>query len=169
MYDPLAIVLLAVVGLAASIHSAVTGFGGPVVLLPVLVAVFGMRDAVTILTVAQLFRNASRARFNRKDISWPVVGWFSLGSVPAGIVGGILFAKAPLPILTRLLGAFLLLVVVYRHIGQPNEHRMKHWWFTPIGAVGNFLSALVGSVGPLMARRSSPSGWSRGLTSARRR
>lgn len=28
---------------------------------------------------------------------------------------------------------------------------MRRWWFAPIGAVGNFLSALVGSVGPLVA------------------
>lgn len=149
--DYLVLVLLIVAGLVASVLSAVTGFGGAAILLPVLVAVFGVRDAVPILTMAQLLGNASRAWFNRKEICWSVVGWFTLGSVPAGIVGGILFAKAPLPILTRLIGLFLLVVVVYRRARKPDERRMRAWWFAPIGAVGNFLSALAGSVGPLMA------------------
>ena len=151
MDDYLAGVLLVVASLLASILSAVTGFGGAMILLPVLVSVFGVRDAVPILTVAQLLGNASRAWFNRREVAWPVVGWFALGSVPAGIVGAILFATAPTPILTRFIGGFLLLVVVYRHVKKPGERRMRRWWFAPVGAVGNFLSALVGSVGPLMA------------------
>lgn len=151
MTDNLAFALLMAAGLVASILSAVTGFGGAALLMPVLVAVFRMRDAVPILTVAQVFGNASRVWFNRKGIAWPVVGWFALGGVPAGIAGAILFVQAQLPVLTRLLGAFLLLVVVYRHARGPGERRMKAWWFGPVGAGGNFLSALVGSVGPLMA------------------
>lgn len=50
-------VILASVALLASTLAAVTGFGGAAVLLPVLVAGFGMRDAVPILTVAQLISN----------------------------------------------------------------------------------------------------------------
>lgn len=151
MNDSAAVLLIAVVGLVASVLSSVTGFGGAMILLPVLVAVYGVREAVPILTVAQLLGNASRVWFNRKEIAWPVVGWFTLGGVPAGIAGGILFAEAPLPFLTRLVGAFLILVVVYRHVRRPGGRRVRAWWFAPIGAVGNFLSALVGSVGPLMA------------------
>lgn len=115
MSDSIALVLV------ASVLSAVTGFGGAMILLPVPVAVFGVRDAVPILTVAQLLGNASRAWFNRREVCWPAVGWFALGSVPAGVVGGVLFASVPLPLLTRLLGAFLLLVVVYRHVRRPGE------------------------------------------------
>lgn len=151
MSEPLVFLLLVAVALLASTVSAVAGFGGAMILLPVLVAVFGVRDAVPILTVAQLIGNASRVGFNRREIRWPVVGWFALGGVPAGVVGGVLFTKAPLPLLTRLIGGFLLLVVVYRHVAKPGERRVRAWWFAPIGAVGNFLSALVGSVGPLTA------------------
>ena len=45
--------------LAATI-AGVTGFGGAVLLLPVLVWAFGARDAVIVLTVAQLIGNGSR-------------------------------------------------------------------------------------------------------------
>ncbi len=93
-------VLLFICALVASILSAVTGFGGAAILLPVLVLIFGLRDAVPILTVAQLTGNGSRVWFNRSDIHYPVVGWFLLGAVPMALLGGWLFASAPLSFLT---------------------------------------------------------------------
>lgn len=143
--------LVAVCCLAASVLSAVTGFGGAAILLPALVAVFGIRDAIPLLTVIQLIGNASRVWFNRREICWSAVKWFSLGSVPAGLVGGFLFAAAPLAFLHRLLGAFLLLIVVYRRIKSGSTSPMRLQWFAPLGAASSFISALVGSVGPLMA------------------
>lgn len=110
--------LLVVACLIASILSAATGFGGAAILLPILAAVFGVRDGVPILTVVQLVGNASQVWFNRKEIAFPVIKWFALGSVPAGIMGGILFATAPLTVLHRLLGVFLLFVVVYCHMSK---------------------------------------------------
>ncbi|HSM88037.1 MAG TPA: sulfite exporter TauE/SafE family protein, partial [Candidatus Limnocylindrales bacterium] len=144
-------VLLALAALAASTLAAVTGFGGAAVLLPALVAAFGVRDAIPILTVAQLIGNGSRVWFNRKELDWKVVGWFAVGAVPLAYAGGVLFAKAPLGALTRALGAFLLLVVVWRHARPRNPRRFPVQTFAGIGAGASFLSALLGSVGPIMA------------------
>src|SRR5881409_2770786 len=83
----------------ASTLAAVAGFGGAAVLLPALVAVFGVRDAIPILTVAQLIGNGSRVWFNRREVALPVVGWFALGAVPLALLGGLLFAAAPAPVL----------------------------------------------------------------------
>ncbi len=144
-------IVLASVALAASTLAAVTGFGGAAVLLPVLVAVFGMREAVPILTVAQLIGNGSRVWFNRRELEWRVVLWFALGAVPLALIGGYLFAKAPLTALTRLLGAFLLLVVIWRHVRPRQPKPFPIASFAGIGAGASFLSALLGSVGPIMA------------------
>lgn len=143
--------LLGVTAFIAATLAAVTGFGGAAVLLPVLVAVFGARDAVPILTVAQLIGNGSRVWFNRRDLVMPVVAWFALGAVPLALLGGILFAHAPLPFLTRLIGLFLLLTVVWRHVPKRSLWRPSLRSFAGIGALFSFLSALVGSTGPLMA------------------
>src|ERR1041385_9313244 len=97
--------------LLASTLAAIAGFGGAAVLLPALIAVFGVRDAIPILTVAQLVGNGSRVWFNRRDLAQPVVGWFSAGAVPLALLGGVLFATAPLGALKRAVGAFLLLMV----------------------------------------------------------
>jgi len=142
--------LLSVGTLVAGTLSAVTGFGGAAILLPLLVAAFGVRDAIPILTVAQLIGNASRVCFNRSQLDWCVAAWFTLGAIPAAIAGGLLFASAPLSALTRLLGIFLLAIVVYRN-ARKRAHRMPLRAFALLGAVSSFLSALLGSVGPLMA------------------
>jgi uncharacterized membrane protein YfcA len=135
----------------ASALAAVTGFGGAAVLLPILVLVFGVRDAIPILTVAQLIGNGSRVWFNRHELALPVVGWFAVGGVPAALAGGVLFASAPLSFLKRLLGIFLLATVVYRHMRKSRAFRPSLRSFAGIGAIFSFLSALLGSVGPIMA------------------
>ena len=146
-----AILLLAAAALLASVLSSVTGFGGAIIMLPALTLAFGVRDAVPILTVAQLLGNASRVGFNRREVAWPVVGWFALGGVPFAVAGGIVFADAPLPVLTRLVGGFLLVIVAYRCVGPKRTSPLPCWSFAPVGAAGSFLSALAGTVGPLMA------------------
>jgi uncharacterized membrane protein YfcA len=145
------IVTLTIVALVASALAAVSGFGGAAVLLPVLVAFFGIREAIPILTVAQLIGNGSRVWFNRRELDWRVIGWFTVGAVPLGLVGGYLFATAPLKALTRVLGVFLLLVVAWRRVHPAAPQKFSSRNFAFIGAGATFLSALLGSVGPIMA------------------
>jgi hypothetical protein len=145
------VLLLLVAALAASTLAAVAGFGGAAILLPVLVLVVGPRDAIPVLTIAQLVGNGSRVVLNRDAVSWRIVGWFALGGVPAALIGGFLFASAPLDALTRLIGAFLLASVAWRHLRPAPSGVLGERTFTLIGAVFAFASALVGSVGPIMA------------------
>jgi len=151
MPDFLHLLLIGGAALVASTLAAVSGFGGAAVLLPVLVASFGVREAIPILTVAQLIGNGSRVWFNRHELNWKVVGWFALGGVPSALVGGVIFSRTPLPFLTRMLGVFLILVVSWRHLRPKATAKPPAWSFALIGAGASFLSALLGSVGPLMA------------------
>jgi hypothetical protein len=48
-----------IVAFAAATLAAVTGFGGAALLLPVLTLVYGVRDAIPILTVAQIDRKVN--------------------------------------------------------------------------------------------------------------
>jgi len=145
------VALLTVAALAASTLAAVAGFGGAAILLPVLVALFGPRDAIPILTIAQLVGNGSRVVINRDAVDRRIVGWFALGGIPAALIGGFLLAAAPLDALTRLIGAFLLASVAWRHIRPRPAGALGPRTFTVVGAFFAFASALVGSIGPLMA------------------
>jgi hypothetical protein len=144
---------------ATAVLSAVAGFGGAVLLLPVFIAVFGTRDAVAVLTVAQLASNSSRVWFNRAEVDRVLVARFGSGAVPAAVVGAVVFSTAPVSGLTRLIGVFLLVSVVWRRVRRvprPPSDRA----FVAVGAASGFGSALLGSVGPLVA----PLFLARGLT-----
>jgi uncharacterized membrane protein YfcA len=145
------LLLLAVVAFVAAAVAAVSGFGGAALLLPVVVATFGVRDAIPILTVAQLIGNAARVGFNRRQVDWRVVAWFAAGGVPAAFLGGLLFAAAPLGFLKRLLGVFLLGMVAWRRLRKAPPAKMRVQSFAGLGVGFSFLSALFGSVGPIMA------------------
>ncbi|MEU8644376.1 sulfite exporter TauE/SafE family protein [Streptomyces sp. NPDC048674] len=135
---------------ATAVLSAVAGFGGGVLLLPVFVAVLGTWDAVAVLTVAQLASNGSRVWFNRREVDRRLVGIFAIGAVPAAAAGALLFATAPLPALTRVIGVFLLVMVAWRR-WKPHAARLDDRAFAAVGAACGFGSALVGSVGPIVA------------------
>ena len=145
------IFILIISGLVASFIAAIAGFGGAVIMLPVLVWTFSIQDAIPILTVAQLIGNLSRVVFNKRDLQWPVVWRFALGAVPAAVIGGIIFATAPAAALVRLLGAFLIAMVVYRHTRWGKNAKLKLGGFVPLGAASGILSAVLGTVGPFAA------------------
>jgi len=148
MLIPIAVIIAALV---ASILAAVAGFGGAVIMLPVLVWAVGIQDAIPILTVAQLIGNLSRVIFNNRELRWPVVWRFALGAVPAAVIGGIIFATAPAAALVRLLGVFLIVMVVYRHTRWGKSARLTLRGFVPLGAASGILSAVLGTVGPFAA------------------
>ncbi|MGC1213867.1 MAG: sulfite exporter TauE/SafE family protein [Micromonospora sp.] len=130
--------------------SAVTGFGGGVLLLPVFTALFGLRVAVPVLTLTQLSSNGARVWLNRRELHPALVGRFAVGAAPFAVAGALLLAHAPLAALKRLLGVFLLVVVAWRHLGRPLR-RPTDRTFVAVGAASGLGSALLGSVGPLTA------------------
>jgi uncharacterized protein len=142
--------LLVVATFATAVLSAVAGFGGGALLLPFFVAALGARDAVAVLTVTQVASNGSRVWLNRAEINNRMVGLFAAGAIPAAVAGSLLLSTAPLPALTRVIGAFLLIMVVWRRI-RPRTTQVSDAAFAGIGAVSGFGSALVGSVGAMAA------------------
>ena len=144
-------VVVIITALAASVLAAVAGFGGAVIMLPILVWAVGIQDAIPILTIAQLIGNLSRVIFNRRELKWPVVWRFSLGAAPAAVIGGIIFATSPAAALVRLLGVFLIVMVVYRHTNWGKNAKLTLGGFVPLGAASGVLSAILGTVGPFAA------------------
>lgn len=159
----LALALLVAAGAAflLALLSAVAGFGGGVLMLPVFAALFGLRVAVPVLTLAQVASNGSRVWLNRDELRWAIVARFVAGAVPFAVLGSLLFARAPLGALQRVLGAFLILVVVWRRAG-PRPRPPGPATFTAVGAISGAGSALLGSVGPLTAPFFLAAGLARG-------
>ncbi len=144
------VVVASVAAFGLAVLSAVAGFGGGVLLLPVFTVLFGLRAAVPMLTLTQLSSNASRVWLNRHELRWPLIGWFAIGAVPCAVAGGILLAHAPLAPLKRVLGVFLIGVVIWRRVRRRSRTPAPPV-FAAVGAGSGLGSALLGSVGPLTA------------------
>ena len=145
---------LPVLGLVAAFSAfvgSVAGSGGSTILLPALVLFYGIRHAMPIITIANLSANVSRALINRREIVYPVVGWFVLGAIPLDALGAWVFTVTAPELLTRILGAMLITVVAWRRLRPRPPTRGNPVWFLPIGAGFGFLEGVMGSVGPLMA------------------
>lgn len=121
---PLTLLAASAAAYALAVLSAVAGFGGGVLLLSVFTALFGLRVAVPVLTLTQITSNAFRVALNRHDLNWPLIGRFCLGAIPFAVAGAVLLAAAPLSQLQRLLGVFLIAVVIWRRLHpQPRPPR----------------------------------------------
>lgn len=142
--------LLVAATFGTAVLSAVAGFGGGVLLVPVFVAAFGPREAVAILTVTQVASNGSRVVFNRTQVDRHLVGLFSVGAVPAAVLGAVLLTSSPVSLLTKVMGVFLLAMVVWRRV-RASVVVVDDHAFVAVGVASGFGSALVGSVGPMVA------------------
>lgn len=140
--------LTSVVAFFASVLSGVAGFGGAMIFLPFLVALYGVRASVPILTVSVLMGNASRVYFNRRELDLKLVALFSLGSLPFALLGSFVYVALPTFWIKKGIGIFLIFCVIYRRLRRDFQIT-NPWIFTPLGAVSGFLSALMGGVGPL--------------------
>lgn len=137
-------------GWLASTVSGVAGFGGALLLLPVLTLTVGARSAVPILTVAQLLGNVSRAGFGWRDIHWRPALIFAAGAVPASVIGSRMFVDLTDSLLPRLIGVFLLAVIALRRT-RLGGRKPPEGLLAPAGAGVGFLSGVAGSAGPLGA------------------
>ncbi len=135
--------------LAAAISGA-AGFGGALLLLPLLVAYVGAEQAVPLLTVAQLIGNLSRAGFGFSKIQWKPVALFLVGAIPLAILGALSFLQLPKELVTRCIGLAIIVFVVLKVTGVLKLKPGKLLLIIGGGVVG-FLSGLVGSAGPIGA------------------
>ncbi|MBX3001509.1 MAG: sulfite exporter TauE/SafE family protein [Caldilineaceae bacterium] len=141
---------LFVAAFAAAAISGAAGFGGALLLLPLLVSTVGVTHAVPLLTVAQLIGNLSRSAFGFTQIRWKSVGIFLLGAVPFSIVGALSFVHLPKEFVTRAIGAAILSFIALKYFGLLKFETGPVLLAAGGGVVG-FLSGLVGSAGPLGA------------------
>jgi len=135
--------------LAATISGA-AGFGGALVLLPFLIRIVGINAAVPILTIGQIFGNASRVWFGRNDLQWKPIIYFVITAIPLTILGSYLFMDINTNKIKIGIGVFLILIVIYRRSKIKKIQIGEKEMFLGGGLTG-FLSGLARSAGPLGA------------------
>lgn len=140
--------LLIAVGLCAGLLSGAVGFGGGMILLPVITSVYGIEVAVPVSTIAQLLSNLSKMGFGFKSIVWKQVGMFLIFAAPLTALGAFGFAVVPKVLMTRILCVFLVAFAVMKLLGKMN---LPHNRATMLvgGGVTGLINGLLGISGPL--------------------
>lgn len=138
-------------GFIAAAISGAAGFGGALILLPVMTHTIGAVYAVPVLTIAQLIGNLSRVAFGIVKIRWKPVAVFILTAIPFSILGAISFAIADKNIVTRAIGLFLIVFSLYKLIRVKEIGGRESTKMVVGGAMVGFISGLIGSAGPIGA------------------
>lgn len=142
--------ILIIASLFASIISGSVGFGGSLLLLPIVSYFIGADLAVPVLTIAQLMGNIARMMGGFKEISWKSVCYFCMTALPLAALGAFGFTLLPKDMVTRVIGLGLVILVILK---LKNIFVLKGNKKTLLigGAITGGLSGLVGSGGPIGA------------------
>ena len=134
----------------AGVISAVAGFGGGILYLPLVVAIVGPREAVPLVTFGLVFSNLTRVSIHWKSIVWPLATRYIIGAIPGAALGAIVFVKLPADWITKGIGAFLIASVVFLLVQKENRPPLTRWAiFYPLGTMVGFFSNMLGVVGPM--------------------
>lgn len=143
-------IILILTSFIAAFVSGAAGFGGALLLLPVVTACVGAEAAVPVLTIAQLIGNLSRMAFGIKQIDWKPVGLFCATALPLAALGAYGFSVLPKSMITRCIGGALIILVLIKRIKKLEFKNSKRAMLIGGGATG-LLSGLAGSGGPIGA------------------
>lgn len=146
--DLLAVLLL---GVAAGTLGGVIGFGSSIMLMPVLVIMFGPREAVPIMAVAALLANASRALVWWREIDWRAFAAYSATGVPAAALGASTLLVVPQRWIEVAMGMFFLAVIPARRWLARHNLRINLRQLALAGALVGYLTGIVVSTGPINA------------------
>lgn len=142
-------VVLLAFGLFAGTLGGIVGTGSSLVMMPVLVVMFGPRQAIPIMAIAAIMGNLGRVLAWRRCIDWHAGAAFCLTAVPGAILGARLLLKIPPSIAETALGLFFLALVPVRRWLARREIRIATTHLMLLGAPLGVLTGVVASTGPL--------------------
>ena len=140
--------ILVLVGVLAGFLSGSFGFGGGMVLLPVITSVYGIELAIPISTVAQLLSNLSRAGMGFRQIQWKQVLLFLATAAPLTALGAVGFSLADKTLMTRILCVGLIIFAVMKISGKMHLPK-KNATLLVGGGITGFINGMLGISGPL--------------------
>ncbi len=140
---------IAVMAILAGTVGGVIGFGSSIILMPILVWVFGPKQAVPIMAISALFANGSRVFIWWREVSWPPIFYYCLAGIPAAAIGARTFVELSPKLVEAVLGVVLILMIPARRWLAARHWRLKAWQLIFPGLIIGYLSGLMVSTGPI--------------------
>jgi len=128
--------------------TAVLGIGGGLIMMAALLMVLPPSVVLPVHALIQLVSNSARAHAYQEFVDWPLIAWFTAGSVVGVAIASQVFVSIPEHWLLLMMGAFILWAV-WTPTLQISNLPLKS--FAIVGGLLSFLSFFVGATGPLFA------------------
>ncbi|MBI4183034.1 MAG: sulfite exporter TauE/SafE family protein [Proteobacteria bacterium] len=144
-FDPLTLVLVAVVTFATSIFHTVSGFAGGLLLAVFLAPVIGVRAIVPVLSVALLISHSSRVWVFRRAVDLGVFRAVMVTGLPACVLGALVYTWLPVDAIAAVLGVFLIATVPLGRVLRARNFRVGARGLSVAGAGFGVLSG--GTIG----------------------
>jgi len=135
---------------AAATLSGVLGMGGGSMLLAVMATILPAEWVVPLHGLVQMSSNGSRAFILFRKVSWWAFWLYMPGLFVGAVIARELYRGASEEWLRPVIGAFLVLSVVWRHT-KPRRLMAPRWLFAIGGIGGGLLTIFVGVTGPYLA------------------
>lgn len=145
---------IAIAALIAGTIDTIVGFGGALLLLPILVLVVGTLDAVLLTALIPLGWNIPRIVLLRNWIDWNKTLWFAIGIIPGALFGGQLLEQLDAGAVRIGIGCVMVLFggyyILRLYVDLPNERLPGLWVLPVVGLLTGGISAWLGAGnGPL--------------------
>lgn len=149
--------------LLAGILDTVVGFGGGLLLLPVLIMILGGTDAIVLTALIPIGWNAVRVPILRSLIDWRVTGLFLLGVLPGTFIGAWGLTIIDPLLLRGWIGGFLVALGFYHilrlYVEIPYPKIRADLVYPIVGLLAGTLTAFLGAGnGPLQSWSMSADG-----------
>ena len=154
--------LVLAVGLVAGTVSGIVGTGATVILLPVLVIVFGPREAVPIMAIVALMSNFAKITSWWREIDWRATAAYALGGIPGAALGARTMLMLPPQLVDIALGSFFLIMIPGRRWLASRNIKVGLVFLVVSGLVVGFLTGIVVSTGPITVPLFSAYGLTKG-------
>jgi uncharacterized membrane protein YfcA len=142
-------VVVLVAGLFAGTLGGIVGTGSSMVMMPILVVMFGPRQAVPIMAVAAIMGNMGRVLAWWREIDWRACAAYCATAVPGAMLGARLLLAIPPSVAETALGVFFLALIPARRWLARRSFRISALHLLLLGGPLGVLTGVVVSTGPL--------------------
>ena len=142
-------VALLAFGLLAGLLGGIVGTGSSLVMMPLLTALYGPRQAIPIMAIAAILGNFGRVLAWRREIAWRSCGAYCVTAIPGAMIGARLLLAIPPGVAEAALGVFFLALIPLRHWLAKHALRITPAQLMLLGAPLGVLTGVVATTGPL--------------------
>lgn len=140
-------ILWALIGtsFAGSFITAAFGIGGGGLLLAIMAVLVPAHALIPVHGVVQLGSNAGRMLMFWREVFWPALPWFAVGTLVGSILGGVVVVELPAPVVQIGVGCF----VIWSVFAKPPKWLRTWPWLA--GGISSFLTMFFGATGLFVA------------------